>query len=428
MASATSTSDPPSVAMSSAMSKMGAEKGTATATGVPKSQRPHLVLVGRVNSGKSTLFNKLLGQDLAVTSPLEGTTTDPISRAIEVPGIGPLVLVDTPGWADETSLGAERMKRSQRVLRSADLILWVQSEEEQTQEPPSWLLPYKEKTLALLNQKDFIKPTEQVNHSTLCINALTGEGVERLWQWVGERLKASGSLEDERELTEGIAKAGDLVLLVMPQDAAAPKGRLILPQARTLRELLDKHCIPIAVQLEELPMALQKLTQEPDLVITDSKVFREVDALLGKRVPLTSFSVLMSGVKGDLPQLLEGAKAMERLTTESRILIAEACSHAPASEDIGTVRIPALLRKRYGEGIQIEHAVGQNFPDDLSRYQLIIHCGSCMLNRAQLLSRQAEAQAVGVPMTNYGLALAFLTETLPRLLSHTPTTGVSGVE
>lgn len=371
---------------------------------VPKGLRPHIVLVGRVNSGKSTLFNRILGENLALVSPTPGTTTDTVSKAFELPGFGAVILTDTPGLEDDTPLGELRMEATRKALLEADLVLLVAKSES----------PSIEELVRSLTKAPLLTVSTESMTGDLDSRTLgESDSLAPLFDAISAQLEKSESKAPE-SITGRLAKERDLVLLVMPQDSEAPKGRLILPQVQVIRELLDKHCIVLSVQPEELPSALCRLKESPQLIITDSQRFADVERLTPADVPLTSFSVLMSAYKGDLTELIKGAEALDTLTEESRVLIAEACSHAPNGEDIGTVKIPRLLRKRFGEGLRIDFVSGKAFPRDLTPYDLVIHCGACMFNRAHLLARQRLAAEESVPMTNYGIAIAKLLGILSR--------------
>ena len=338
-------------------------------------ERLHIAVLGPVNSGKSTLVNAICGQEVSLVSSVPGTTTDPVRKAVELPGLGPCVLIDTPGTDDDSLLGAERQRLMEKVLDEADVAI-------------------------LLGDAPAPDGIPAVRYG--------GESVEVLLQRIREVLPEEADLF----LTGKLVKAGDCVLLVMPQDAEAPKGRLILPQVQVLRELLDRGCTALCCTPASLPDALKRV--RPDLVITDSQVFSEVNAAIPPTCPLTSFSILLAGRKGDLSLFCEGAEAIGRLKDGDRVLIAEACSHVPASEDIGRVKIPALLRRSFGD-IQVDVAAGHDFPEDLSPYALIIHCGACVANRRLVMSRIKKALRQGVPITNYGIALAYLKGILSRV-------------
>ena len=340
-------------------------------------ERLHIAIFGPANSGKSTLVNALCGQEVSLVSPHPGTTTDPVRKAVELPGLGACVLIDTAGLDDESLLGPERRRRTLAVLDETDIAVVL-----------GGVIP------------DLIGDLPVVTYKR-------GESIESLL----ERLRAVAPKQEERYLTGDLVKSGDCVLLVMPQDSEAPKGRLILPQVQVLRELLDRGCNALCCTPESLASALKRIT--PDLVITDSQVFGLVNQALPPSTPLTSFSVLLAGAKGDLRTFVEGASAIDNLKPGDRILIAEACTHVPDTEDIGRVKIPALLRKK--ADIKVDIAAGNDFPEDLSAYSLIIHCGGCVATRTLVQSRIKKALRAGVPITNYGIAIAKLQGILERI-------------
>lgn len=392
------------------------EKGT--------SERKRLLLVGQVNSGKSTLFNRLLRQERSLVSDQAGTTTDSVEKLFELPSVGPVLLVDTPGLADDTPLGAERQRVTQQALRSADLVLYLLSREESLDTPIiTTLREANVPTLPiiaradLLEQSSWLERQEEIirsfGHAPLTLRQDDDESLGTLLETIKRTLRNES--EPEPSLLGNLCETGDLVLLVMPQDSAAPAGRLILPQVQTIRALLDRGCHALCVTPEQLPAALSQLAAPPQLIITDSQVFATVEPLVPEGCRLTSFSILMSAQRGDLERLVAGANAIGRLTPSSRLLIAEACTHAPEGEDIGTVKLPRLLCKRIGEALTIEHVSGRDFPKDLTPYDLVIHCGACMFNRRMLVARQDLATAQQVPMTNYGLAIAYLTGILNKV-------------
>ena len=386
----------------------------------PISERVHVALFGRTNAGKSTLMNLLVGHDVAIVSPEAGTTTDPVQKALEINGLGAALLVDTPGLDDRTTLGDERMARAAKVLNKTDLAIiiftdqggdseWGMVDECRVREIP---------TLLVLNKVDQLSDAEAVRRyieerakrRVVAISALRGKGVEELRAAIVEGYK-----RDERLITEGFCEAGDRVLLVMPQDKSAPKGRLIQPQVQTIRELLDRGCVPICCTPDRMAEALASMTTPPELIITDSQAFNEVYALKPQESTLTSFSILFARYKGDIKLFTEGVKALGKLTEQSRILIAEACTHTPQNEDIGRVKLPRILRKRFGEGLHIDIVGGSDYPEELTSYDLVIHCGACMFNRQHVLSRIERARKQGVAITNYGVILAALTGILDRV-------------
>ena len=351
-------------------------------------ERIQISIFGPVNSGKSTLMNALCGQEISLVSEVPGTTTDPVRKAIELPlGIGPAILVDTAGLDDASVLGDERKRRTNQVIDSTDIAIVIEAE------APS-MKPLMD---ALLGSKI---PTIQYK----------GESVEELLEKVANTV----SKDEKTWLTGSLVKAGDTVVLVMPQDSEAPKGRIILPQVQVLRELLDRGCIPVCCTPEQLSGALESLAGKPRLVITDSQVFKQVEATIPKDCPLTSFSILLAGAKGDIHTFVQGAKAIGKLPRNARVLIAEACTHVPDTEDIGRVKIPALLKKRIPD-LQVEIAAGNDFPEDLGPYNLIIHCGACVASATLVKARIKKALRAGVPITNYGIAIAYLQGILERV-------------
>ena len=386
----------------------------------PSSERVHISIFGRCNAGKSTLTNRLTGQDVAIVSPIAGTTTDPVQKPMEINGLGAAIIIDTPGLDDNTLLGGERVARSNKVLDRTDIAIILLSEGDYTSE-----LRLMEEcrvreipVVVALSHSDRIadldgalkRAEEAVGRSVIAISALTGEGVEELTKAIVAIRPA-----EERYITEGFCKAGDRVLLVMPQDKSAPKGRLIQPQVQTIRELLDRGCIPICCTPDRMAEALATLVTPPELIITDSQAFNEVYSLKPEASTLTSFSILFARYKGDIHLFTEGVKALKRLSPTSRILIAEACTHTPQNEDIGRVKLPRLLRKKFGESLNIDIVGGADYPEDLTPYDMVIHCGACMFNRKHVLSRIERARKQGVAITNYGVILAALTGILERV-------------
>ena len=383
-------------------------------------ERTHIAILGRCNAGKSTLINRLTGQDVSIVSGARGTTTDPVQKAMEINGLGASILIDTPGIDDDTLLGSERVARIGKVLDKTDIAIVLftdapcDAEMSLIEECRAREIP----VIAALAHIDRIAdyPTLQttLNQRLECkvtgISALTGEGIETLMNDI-VALRAT----EERLITEDFCQAGDSVLLVMPQDKSAPKGRLIQPQVQTIRELLDRGCTPICCTPDRMEQALATLAAPPRLIITDSQAFEEVYRLKPEASVLTSFSILFARYKGDIRLFVEGAKALEKITASSRILIAEACAHTPQHEDIGRVKLPRLLRKRFGETLQIDIVSGADYPDDLTPYDLVIHCGACMFNRKHVLSRINRARQQGVSITNYGVILAALTGILDRV-------------
>ena len=397
----------------------------------PNANRLHIALFGKRNSGKSSLINALTGQDTALVSDTPGTTTDPVQKAMEIHGIGPCLFIDTPGFDDEGELGNRRIERTWKAVEKTDIALLLCAgggSAEETGEPDfteelHWLEQLKAKnipTILLINKADIRKNTaslairikETFGSQPIPVSAKEKTGVELIRQAILEKLPEDF---DQQSITGSLVTEGDLVLLVMPQDIQAPKGRLILPQVQTIRELLDKKCLIMSCTTDKLRETLQALSRPPKLIITDSQVFKTVYEQKPEESKLTSFSVLFAGYKGDIRYYVRSASAIGSLTESSRVLIAEACTHAPLSEDIGRVKLPHLLRKRIGEKLSIDIVAGTDFPQDLTPYSLVIHCGACMFNRKYVLSRIERARLQNVPMTNYGVAIAFLNGILNQI-------------
>ena len=397
----------------------------------PNANRLHIALFGKRNSGKSSLINALTGQDTALVSDTPGTTTDPVQKAMEIHGIGPCLFIDTPGFDDEGELGNRRIERTWKAVEKTDIALLLcagGSSAEETGEPDfteelHWLEQLKAKnipTILLINKADIRKNTaslairikETFGSQPIPVSAKEKTGIELIRQAILEKLPEDF---DQQSITGNLVTEGDLVLLVMPQDIQAPKGRLILPQVQTMRELLDKKCLIMSCTTDKLRETLQALSRPPKLIITDSQVFKTVYEQKPEESRLTSFSVLFAGYKGDIRYYVKSASAIGSLTEASRVLIAEACTHAPLSEDIGRVKLPHLLRKRIGEKLSIDIVAGTDFPQDLTPYSLVIHCGACMFNRKYVLNRIERARLQNVPMTNYGVAIAFLNGILNQI-------------
>lgn len=383
----------------------------------PAAQRLHIALYGRRNAGKSSLINALTGQQVALVSPVAGTTADPVKKAMELHPIGPVLFIDTAGYDDEGELGQLRVEATRDTLQRADVALLVIAGEP-SQEDFQWAQQLKEQNTPFVvaqTKGDLAAPAQlppDLAQRAVAVSAATGEGIEALRAALTALVPEDFGRQD---LTRGLCSAGDVVLLVMPQDIQAPKGRLILPQVRTIRHLLDLKCTVVSTTADGLDGALAALSAPPKLIITDSQCFPLVAAKKPGESLLTSFSILMAADKGDIDAFAQGAKAIGTLHEHSRVLIAEGCTHAPLEEDIGRVKIPRLLRRRVGQGLQVDVVAGNDFPHDLTGYDLVIHCGGCMFNRAYVLSRLAQAQGQGVPMTNYGVAIAYLTGILEQV-------------
>ncbi|CUH93795.1 [FeFe] hydrogenase H-cluster maturation GTPase HydF [Herbinix luporum] len=390
----------------------------------PRANRLHIGIFGKRNSGKSSLINALTGQDISVVSDIAGTTTDPVYKAMEIQGIGPCVLIDTAGFDDFGSLGKMRVEQSKKAMEKTDIALIVFTDEDITIEA-KWIKEFQGRNtpfIPLINKIDKLdRPTidtirSKINsickEEAICISALTKTGIDNIREAILRKLPQD---YDAKDITGNLVQENDIVLLVMPQDIQAPKGRLILPQVQTIRELLDKKCIVISCTADKVTQALASLLSPPKLIITDSQVFSEVYKVKPAQSLLTSFSVLFAALKGDMDYFLKSVAKIDDLTTASKVLIAEACTHVPLKEDIGTVKIPRLLRKKVGEKLTIINVRGNDFPKDLTDYDLIIQCGSCMFNRKFVLNRVEEAKKQQVPMTNYGIVLAYLSGILDKI-------------
>ena len=393
-------------------------------TSVARSNRYHIAIFGRRNAGKSSLVNCIAGQAVSIVSDVAGTTTDTVWKSIELPRVGAAVIADTAGFDDAGELGAMRVDAARRVLARADVAILLLGEYDgDASLEKEWLAQIREQQLPLVlvagkcdkegSAERVTAWQKELGGDVIPFSAVTGEGRDALLACIAWLYVQDDNLDD---ITHSLVKSGDVVVLVMPQDASAPKGRIIQPQVQTLRNLLDKHCIPLCCVPEELPHLLESLVAPPQLIITDSQVFAMVEKLTPPETKLTSFSVLMARHKGDIDAFRSGAKVLLALPPTARVLIAEACSHIPQNEDIGRVKLPRLLRKKLGEGLKIDVVGGNDFPEDLTGYDIVIHCGACMFNRRTVLSRVRRAKAQSVPITNYGIAIAALSGILDRVV------------
>lgn len=382
----------------------------------PRANRLHIGLYGKRNSGKSSLVNALTGQRTATVSHVPGTTTDPVYKAMEIRGIGPVVFVDTAGFDDKGELGRLRVDRTEKVAEETDIAIVLFHNADMLMEL-AWIKRFREMNtpvIAVISRIDTLGDdgvalaklvAKKTNLKPIRVSAMMEEGIEELKD---ELIRSLPEDYDQGTITGSLARAGDTVMLVMPQDIQAPKGRLILPQVQTLRELLDKGCTVLCTKTDEMKEALAKFKRPPELIITDSQVFRAVHELKPAESLLTSFSILFAGYKGDIGYFAASAARLGELPPNAHILIAEACTHRPLDEDIGREKLPRLLRQRLGEEIRIDVVAGRDFPRDLTGVDMVIHCGACMFNRKYVLSRVTACRAQGVPMTNYGVAIAYL--------------------
>ncbi|MBR6806849.1 MAG: [Clostridia bacterium] len=386
----------------------------------PSSERVHIAFFGKRNVGKSSLVNAVTGQDVSVVSSVAGTTTDAVTKSMELLPVGPVVMIDTPGLDDEGDLGELRVARTKRILNKTDVaVLVVDSVEGVTPFDREIAELVKEKNIPAVTvyAKSDLFTGERVE-DCLYVSAETGENVDLLKHKIAEAAKSEGC---ERRIIGDRLSEGDTVILVTPIDSSAPKGRLILPQVQTIRDILDSFAVPVCVQPSQLTSVLENLKTPPKMVIVDSQVFGQVKALVPESIPLTSFSILMAAYKGILAFAVEGIRKLDRLKKGSRILISEGCTHHRQCEDIGTVKIPRAIMKYTGsDDIEFVFTQGGTFPEDLSSFDLIVHCGGCMLNEREILYRAKCAADAGVPITNYGTLLAHVSGILKRSLSCFP--------
>ena len=393
-------------------------------TSIARSNRYHIAVFGRRNAGKSSLVNCIAGQSVSIVSDVAGTTTDTVWKNIELPGIGAAVIADTAGFDDEGELGALRVAAARKALECADVaILLLGDDVCDCSVEKEWYERMRRMQLPVIvavgkfdsdgSAERLVVVKKIFDNGAIGFSAVTGVGRDELLAGLAGCHKQN---EIDCDITRSLVGAGDLVVLVMPQDASAPKGRLIMPQVQTLRNLLDKHCIPLCCAPEELQQLLQSIVAPPKLIITDSQVFAAVEKLVPAGTMLTSFSVLMARLKGDMDVFVAGARRLLELTSGSRVLIAEACSHIPQNEDIGRVKLPRMLRNRFGDDITVDVVSGDDFPGDLSAYDIVIHCGACLFTKRHVMARVAQAVEQGVPITNYGIAIAALMGILDRVV------------
>lgn len=398
----------------------------------PAGERVHIGFFGRRNAGKSSLMNAVTGQELAVVSEVKGTTTDPVSKTMELLPLGPVMVIDTPGIDDEGELGDLRVRKSRQVLNKTDIaVLVVDGTVGETKEDRELLALFHEKQvpyLVVYHKADLLpeagagkssernKEKSETSHPVLYVSSKTGLGIEDL----KNRLAVMKPFKEEKDLLEGLVRPGDLVVLVTPIDKAAPKGRLILPQQQTIRALLDHGCVSMVVRETELEQMLKKIGQKPALVITDSQAFSMVSSIVPKDIPLTSFSILFARYKGDLRQAVAGVKALERIQDGDKILISEGCTHHRQCNDIGTVKLPGWIRSYTGREPEFVYTSGTGFQEDLKAFRVIVHCGACMLNEREMKYRLACARDQGVDITNYGIVIAHIHGILKRSLGPFP--------
>lgn len=385
---------------------------------IVNAERVHIGIFGLRNVGKSSLINSLTNQNIAIVSDVAGTTTDPVKKSMELFPIGPVVIIDTPGLDDEGELGLLRVKKAKQVLNYIDLAIVVRDierinlrkEEEIINLIKSKNVPY----IVVYNKIDRYNPVNELvlSENEYAVSAKTGEGIEKLKDDIGKVLKK----DTEKRIVQDLVKENDTVVLVIPIDAGAPKGRIILPQQQVLRELVDKQVSVVIASPENLSSTLEKLNKKPDLVITDSQVFGKVDKIVSEDILLTSFSILFARYKGNLETLVKGVKGLDKLEDSSIVLISEGCTHHRQCEDIGTVKMPKWIKEYTGKDINFEFTSGGEFPEDLSKYDLIVHCGGCMINEREMHYRLAQANDSECNITNYGMTIAKIHGILERSL------------
>lgn len=380
-------------------------------------ERPHIAFFGMRNAGKSSVVNAVTGQELSIVSEIKGTTTDPVKKAMELFPLGPVVIIDTPGLDDEGRLGEQRVRKALDILKKTDIAVLVVDVTRGVEKLDAELIAEFEKRslpyFVIYNKSDLFKGDISLKGNELLVSALTGDGVESLKNALGSAVKQSGS---KSQLVADLLEQGDIVLLVIPIDESAPKGRLILPQQQTMRDILDAHCSFIACRETEVKQTLAALSSKPKLVITDSQAFEKVAKDTPNDIMLTSFSILFARYKGELKSLVRGAKALEGLKDGDKVLISEGCTHHRQCNDIGTVKMPGWIEKYTGVKPVYEFTSGGSFPSDLSEYKLIVHCGGCMLNEKEMKSRILSADCAQVPIVNYGMAIAQMHGILERSL------------
>lgn len=378
-------------------------------------ERVHIGFFGMRNAGKSSLVNAVTGQELAVVSEVKGTTTDPVKKAMELLPLGPVVIIDTPGIDDEGELGEKRVQKARRVLSETDIAVLVSDATKELGDYDKMLLSFfKEKKIPYIiarNKSDLLEKLPTANENEIYVSAKNGDGVNDLKEKIAAFSKQKQS---DKVIVTDIIKKGDTVILVIPIDDSAPKGRIILPQQQVLRELLDFNCTAVCCQVTELEATIKKLAKKPSLVITDSQAFEQVSKIVPDDIGLTSFSILFARYKGELKTLVEGARQLEKLSDGDTVLISEGCTHHRQCNDIGTVKMPNWIKKYTGKDICFEFTSGTDFPDDLSKYALVVHCGGCMLNAAEMKSRISRTAEQNINIVNYGIAIAQMNGILKR--------------
>ena len=386
----------------------------------PSSERVHIGFFGRRNAGKSSVVNAVTGQELSVVSDVKGTTTDPVTKAMELLPLGPVVIIDTPGFDDVGTLGEMRVRKTKQILNRTDIAVLVVDNSTGLSDTDKQLIGiFKEKNIpyiTVFNKSDIAEKSD-CTENEIAVSAVEKVNIHELKEMMAHLVKRDG---DEKVLVGDLLSEGDLVVLVTPIDESAPKGRMILPQVQAIRDILDANAVNIVTKETQLAETLRKIGTNPRMVITDSQAFGMVSRIVPDDIPLTSFSILMARYKGFLETAVRGASAIRKLQDGDTVLISEGCTHHRQCGDIGSVKLPALLRKTTGKSLNIELSSGREFPEDLSPYKLVIHCGGCMLNEREMVYRRKNAEDQGVPFTNYGIALAMMNGILKRSLGVFP--------
>ena len=382
---------------------------------VSSGERTHIGFFGMRNAGKSSLVNAFTGQQLSVVSDVKGTTTDPVKKAMELLPMGPVLIIDTPGIDDEGTLGEMRVQKAKEILSKTDIaILVCDCRKGVTETDEKLVSAFKEKNIPYVlcfNKSDL--PHKEENENAIYVSSVTGENIDLLKNTVARLAEKN---KTKKYIVSDLLSEGDVVVLVTPIDEAAPKGRLILPQQQTIRDILDKGAIAVTVQDTQLKTALESLGVKPKMVITDSQAFGKVSKIVPENIPLTSFSILFARYKGELEALVEGAKKLDSLKDGDKVLISEGCTHHRQCNDIGTVKMPGWIKNHSGKDIEFAFTSGGEFPENLSEYALVVHCGGCMLNEREMKNRQERANSQKIPMVNYGMAIAHMNGILKRSL------------
>lgn len=387
----------------------------------PRANRIHIAIFGKRNAGKSSIMNAITNQDLAVVSHIKGTTTDPVYKSMELLPLGPVMIIDTPGIDDEGELGALRVKKAEQVLNKTDIaVLVMDARDGRSAVEENFIQLFQGKDIPYVlvyNKADLFKPQKMIDDHSVFVSAKTGEQIQQLKEKIANLITTNDS---EPQIVGDILNSCDIAVLVVPIDKAAPKGRLILPQQQTIRDILDAGAVSIVVKESEFLETLKKIGCKPKIVITDSQVFTKVNEETPEDIYLTSFSILMARYKGVLKTAVKGAKMIDVLKEGDKILISEGCTHHRQCEDIGTVKLPQWIREYTKKNIDFQFTSGTQFPENLSSYQLVVHCGGCMLNEKEMKYRQKSSEDCSVPFTNYGILIAYMQGILQRSVSMFP--------